>query len=78
MKTETIAYMYQLLKLEAEYRRERYEKAKGKVIELRESGEKNQELIQTVTEFMKKKADEMMAAENALNDFKNTHWQPLT
>ena len=78
MKTETIAYMYQLLKLEAEYRRERYEKAKGKVIELRESGEQNQELIKAVTDFMKRKADEMVAAENALNDFKNTHWQPLT
>lgn len=78
MKTETIAYMYQLLKLEAEYRRERYEKAKGKVHELRASGEENQELIRTVTEFMKRKADEMAAAENALNDFKNTHWQPLT
>lgn len=78
MKTETIAYMYQLIKLEAEYRRESYEKAKGKVHELQESGEENQELIRTVTEFMKRKADEMAAAENALNDFKSTHWQPLT
>ena len=78
MKTETIAYLYDLMKMEATVQRDGYERAKEKVCELRENGEGDEGELEASFEDMKIKAKGMKAAENALEDFTSTNWQPLT